>query len=148
MQTEGTRLPQETETVEQHQIRLRVRYAETDQMGVVYHANYLVWMEVGRVELVRSRGINYKALEQTEGLFLAVFGVGCRYLRPARYDQEIIVGTEIVKSNARTVEFAYDIRAADDNQLLAQGRTRHIWVNRDMRPARLPEQYWTLLQVG
>ena len=141
-------MPQETETVEQHQIRLRVRYAETDQMGVVYHANYLVWMEIGRVELVRSRGINYKDLEQTEGLFLAVVDVNCRYLRPARYDQEITVGTEVVNSNARTVEFAYSIRAADGNKLLAQGRTRHIWVNRDMRPARLPEQYWTLLQVG
>lgn len=141
-------MPEETETVEQHRIRLRVRYAETDQMGVVYHANYLVWMEIGRVELVRSRGINYKDLEQREGLFLAVVDVGCRYFSPARYDQEIIVGTEVVKSNSRTVEFAYDIRAAEGNKLLAQGRTRHIWVNRDMRPARLPEQYWSLLQVG
>ncbi len=148
MQTKGTVLPLETETVEKHQTRLRVRYAETDQMGVVYHSNYLIWMEIGRVELVRSRGINYKDLEQKEGLFLAVVDVKCRYLSPARYDQEIIVYTAVVNSNARTVEFAYDIHSAEDHKLLAQAGTRHIWVNREMRPSRLPEQYWTLLQVG
>ncbi len=141
-------MPPETESLDKHRCSLRVRYAETDQMGVVYHANYLVWMEIGRVELVRSRGINYKDLEQTEGLFLAVVEVNCRYLAPARYDQEIIIYTEVVNSNARMVEFAYDICAAENNKLLAQGRTRHIWVNREMRPSRLPEQYWTLLQVG
>ena len=148
MRTEGTILPPETETLERHQTRLRVRYAETDQMGVVYHSNYLIWMEMGRVELVRSRGVNYKELEQKEGLFLAVIDVKCRYLSPARYDQEIIVYTAVVNSNARTVEFAYDIHSAEDHKLLAQAGTRHIWVNREMRPARLPERYWTLLQVG
>ncbi len=148
MRTKGIALPQETETLERHQTRLRVRYAETDQMGVVYHSNYLIWMEMGRVELVRSRGINYKDLEQKEGLFLAVIDVKCRYLFPARYDQEIIVYTAIVNANTRTVEFAYDIHSAEDHKLLAQAGTRHIWVNREMRPARLPEQYGTLLQVG
>ena len=138
----------ETETLERHQTRLRVRYAETDQMGVVYHSNYLVWMEIGRVELVRSRGINYKDLEQTEGLFLAVVDVHCRYFSPARYDQEITVYTGIVNANARKVEFAYDIHHAGDGKLLAQGGTRHVWVNREMRPARLPEKYWSCLQVG
>jgi acyl-CoA thioester hydrolase len=148
MRTKGTVLPQETETLERHQTRLRVRYAETDQMGVVYHANYLVWMEIGRVELVRSRGIHYKDLEQTDGVFLAVVAVNCRYLSPARYDQEIVIYTEIINSNARTVEFAYHIHSAEDHKLLAQGGTRHIWVNREMRPARLPEKYWTFLRVG
>ena len=141
-------MPQETETVERHETRLRVRYAETDQMRVVYHANYLVWMEVGRVELVRSRGINYKELEQTEGLFLAVIDVHCRYLFPARYDQEIVVYTEVVHSNARKVEFAYHIHSVEDHRLLVQGGTRHIWVNREMHPTRLPEKYWSFLRVG
>ena len=141
-------MPQETETLERHQTRLRVRYAETDQMGVVYHANYLIWMEMGRVGLVRARGINYKDLEQKEGLFLAVVDVKCRYLFPARYDQEIIVYTELVNANTRTVEFAYHIHSAEDGKLLAQGGTRHMWVNRQMRPARLPEKYWSLLHVG
>jgi acyl-CoA thioester hydrolase len=141
-------LPENTETLERHETRLRVRYAETDQMGVVYHANYLVWMEIGRVELVRSRGVDYKDLEGTEGIFLAVIDVKCRYLFPARYDQEIVVYTEIAHATARTVEFAYHIHSAEDGKLLAQGGTRHMWVNRQMRPARLPEKYWSLLQVG
>ena len=141
-------MPENTETVERHQTRLRVRYAETDQMRVVYHANYLVWMEIGRVELVRARGSNYKELEQTEGLFLAVIDVNCRYLFPARYDQEIVIYTEVVHSNARKVEFTYHIHSVEDHRLLAQGGTRHIWVNREMRPTRLQEKYWSFLRVG
>ncbi len=87
----------------QHQTRLRVRYAETDQMGVVYHANYLVWMEIGRVELVRSLGLDYKRLEESEGLYLSVIEVTCRYRRPARYDQEVVVQTEIAKATSRVI---------------------------------------------
>ena len=117
-------------------------------MGVVYHANYLVWMEIGRVELVRSRGFNYKQLEQTEGLFLAVVDVNCRYLAPARYDQEIIVETEIVNSNPRIVEFGYEIRCGDSGTLLAKGSTRHVWLKHDMRPTRLPQEYHDILRIG
>ncbi len=131
-----------------HRTHLRVRYAETDQMGVVYYANYLVWMEIGRVELVRSRGLDYKSLEETEGRFLSVVDASCRYLYPARYDQEIIVLTEIVSTNARMVEFGYEIRSAAPDRLLAQGSTRHFWLNREWRPARLPQQYEHLLRVG
>lgn len=134
--------------VGKHQTRLRVRYAETDQMGVVYHANYLVWMEIGRVELVRSRGFNYKDLEGREGLYLTVVDVSCRYLHPARYDQEILVQTEVLTSNPRTIEFGYQVRCAQSERLLATGSTRHIWLNRDWRPTRLPEQYRHLLRVG
>jgi acyl-CoA thioester hydrolase len=131
-----------------HEVRLRVRYAETDQMGVVYHANYLVWMEIGRVELVRSRGFPYKDLEQSEGLYLAVVEVSCRYLNPARYDEEIVVETKIVSANARTVVFGYQIRVAGTERLLVEGSTRHVWLNREWRPTRLPEQYRDLLRVG
>src|SRR5947209_20243834 len=88
-----------TDTANKQEVSFRVRYAETDQMGVVYHANYLDWMEIGRVELVRSRGFNYKDLEQREGLLLAVVEANCRYLRPTRYDQDIVVRTEMVSSN-------------------------------------------------
>lgn len=131
-----------------HETRFRVRYAETDQMGVVYYANYLVWLEIGRVELVRSRGFDYKAIEQAEGLHLSVVEARCRYIHPARYDQEIVVQTEVAKASSRAIEFAYQIRSADPDRLLAQGSTRHIWVNRDWRPARLPEPYHNLLRVG
>jgi acyl-CoA thioester hydrolase len=124
-----------------HQVRFRVRYAETDQMGVVYHANYLIWMEIGRVELVRSRGFNYKDLEKAEGILLSVVEAQCRYLSPARYDDEICVQTEIRRANARLIEFGYEIRCATDDRILATGSTRHIWLNREMKPARLPEKY-------
>src|SRR3954447_21727325 len=110
---------------DKHRTRFRVRYAETDQMGVVYYANYLIWMEIGRVELVRARGFDYKQLE-AEGLFLSVIDANCHYLHPARYDQEITVQTEVVNSSSRTIEFAYQIRSADPDRLLAQGSTRHI----------------------
>ena len=127
------------------QTRLRVRYAETDQMGVVYYANYLVWMEVGRVELVRTLGFQYKDLEQTDGLYLSVIDAQCRYVYPARYDQEIVVETKIVKATSRTVEFGYSIRSAEPERLLAEGSTRHIWLNREWKPTTLPERYRTAL---
>ena len=117
-------------------------------MGVVYYANYLIWMEIGRVELVRERGFNYKELEQKEGLFLSVIDATCRYLYPARYDEEIVVQTEVVNSSSRTIEFAYQIRSAGSDRLLAQGSTRHIWLNREWRPVRLPDQYREVLRVG
>jgi acyl-CoA thioester hydrolase len=127
--------------------RFRVRYAETDQMGVVYYANYLVWMEVGRVEFVRGLGFQYKDLEQTEGLYLSVVEANCRYIYPARYDQEIVVETRIVKASSRMVEFGYRIRSAEPEKLLAEGFTRHIWLNKEWRPTALPEKYREALGV-
>jgi acyl-CoA thioester hydrolase len=131
----------------QHETRLRVRYAETDQMGVVYYANYLVWMEIGRVELVRALGFPYKELEETDGLYLAVIEATCRYLYPARYDEEIVIETQILNSNTRVIEFAYVIRSAEPERVLARGSTRHMWLNRELRPAHLPERYHQALGV-
>lgn len=139
---------EDQESAAKHRTTFRVRYAETDQMGVVYHANYLVWMEIGRVELVRSRGLNYKDLEASEGIFLGVVEASCRYHFPARYDQEVVVETEIVGANARIVEFSYRILVAGSEKLLARGSTKHLWLNRDMRPSRLPEKYHAVLCVG
>jgi acyl-CoA thioester hydrolase len=130
-----------------HQTKLRVRYAETDQMGVVYYANYLVWMEVGRVELVRSLGFQYKDLEQSEGLYLSVIEANCRYVYAARYDQEVIVETRIVKASSRMVEFGYRMSSVEPERLLAEGSTRHIWLNREWRPTSLPEKYRGSLSV-
>jgi acyl-CoA thioester hydrolase len=127
---------------------MRVRYAETDQMGVVYYANYLIWMEVGRVELVRSLGLEYKKLEHREGLYLSVIEANCRYVYPARYDQEIAVDTSISKATNRVVEFRYRISSIEPERLLAEGSTRHIWLNREFRPARLPLDYQSKLQTG
>lgn len=148
IQTRGSRLEHVSNTAPKHRTQVRVRYAETDQMGVAYYANYFVWMELGRVELVRSRGCNYKDLERTAGLYLSVVDAACRYLSPATYDQEIVIQTEIVSANPRMVEFGYEIRSADPDRLLAQGTTRHIWLNREWRPTRLPEQFHKLLWIG
>ncbi len=123
-----------------HETHLRVRYAETDQMGLVYYANYFVWMEVGRAEYCRAAGIVYRDLELETGLYLAVAGAQCRYLAPARYDEEISVRTNIGSANRRMVEFQYEIRRAAN--LLATGSTRHIFLNRNMKPESLPERYW------
>jgi acyl-CoA thioester hydrolase len=130
-----------------HETRLRVRYAETDQMGVVYYANYFVWMEIGRVELVRAQGLDYKQLEETEGLFLAVMDATCRYRYPARYDQEILIETRVLHANSRVIEFGYEIRSVDPERLLAEGSTKHLWLNRNWRPSRLPERYRKMLQI-
>ncbi|MGA2267990.1 MAG: thioesterase family protein [Bryobacteraceae bacterium] len=121
--------------------RFRVRYAETDQMGVVYYANYLVWMEVGRVELCKARGFNYRAMEQEDGVLLAVAEAHCRYRSPARFDDEVIVKTWIEEANPRVVTFAYEMRLAGTDRALATGQTRHVFVNRDLRRSRLPEKY-------
>lgn len=131
-----------------HQTRVRVRYSETDRMGVVYHSNYLIWMEIGRVELIRSLGLNYRNLEESEGIALAVIEAQCRYLSPARYDQEVTIEASISSFTPRSVTFGYDIRAADCGRLLATGQTRHVWVNREIKSTRLPEQYLEILRKG
>jgi acyl-CoA thioester hydrolase len=124
-----------------HQTRLRVRYAETDQMGVVYYANYLVWMEVARVEFCKALGFRYKDMEIDDGVLLAVVDAQCRYLYPARFDQEVIVETRIAETNSRMVSFSYEMRLAESDRKPATGSTRHIFCNRAMKPVRLPEKY-------
>ena len=121
--------------------RLRVRYAETDQMGVVYYANYLVWMEVGRVEYCRSAGIRYRDMEAEDGILLAVVEATCRYLSPALYDEEVIVRTWIEQAHARMIRFGYEMPEASGGRCLATGETRHVFCGRDRKPRKLPEKY-------
>jgi len=121
--------------------RFRVRYAETDQMGVVYYANYLVWMEIGRAEYCRAAGIRYKDMELEDGVRLAVVDAHCRYLHPARYDEEITVKTWIAHANRRMIEFHYHIHNAEVSQGLADGETKHIFLGPDMKPVKLPQKY-------
>ncbi|MGH9673141.1 MAG: acyl-CoA thioesterase [Bryobacteraceae bacterium] len=122
-----------------HTTIVRVRYAETDQMGVVYHANYLVWMEVGRVECCREAGVRYRDLE-AEGVRLAVVEVRCRYLAPAHYDEEVAVRTWIAEASTRMVRFGYEMRHAGNGLLLATAETRHVFLGADMKPRKLPER--------
>lgn len=127
-----------------HEARLRVRYAETDQMGIVYHANYLVWMEVGRVEYFRSSGLRYRDFETEAGLHLAVIEAGCRYLAPARYDDEIAVRTRVSETNPRMVAFEYEIANAATGQTLATGHTKHLFLDAEGKPRKVPEGYRAL----
>jgi acyl-CoA thioester hydrolase len=126
--------------------RIRVRYAETDQMGVVYHANYLVWFEVGRVELIRQMGLDYKAMEQEDGCGIAVVEATVRYKAPARYDDELIVRTRIEHVRGSIVRFAYGVYRAADEVLLCEGATTHIVVDRTMKRAAMPARYAELFQ--
>jgi acyl-CoA thioester hydrolase len=124
--------------------RIRVRYAETDQMGMAYYANYLIWMEVGRSDLCRECSFSYRDLEREENAFLAVAEATCRYLSPARYDDEIVIETELTRVKSRVVEFSYRIRRAET--LLAEGKTIHVVIGPDGRPRAMPERYLTLLR--
>jgi acyl-CoA thioester hydrolase len=128
--------------------RLHVRYAETDQMGVVYYSNYLVWMEVGRVDLCKACGFNYRDMETEDGVFLAVAEANCRYQSPARFDDEVIVKTWIEKAGTRMVVFAYEMRLAGTGRALATGYTRHVFVSREMRLTHLPPKYHAMFGLS
>lgn len=128
-----------------HETSLRVRYAETDQMGVAYYSNYFVWMEVGRVEYCKATGFRYRDMEEQDGVLLAVVGAECRYLSPARYDDEVIVKTWIEQANPRMIRFGYEMREASSGGTLATGETKHLFCGRDLKPVKLPEKYRPLL---
>jgi acyl-CoA thioester hydrolase len=121
--------------------RLRVRYAETDQMGVVYHSNHFIWFEIGRVELMRQLGFSYRDMEQNDGCFIAVVDARCRYKAPARYDDEVIVRTHLKNVRESVVHFGYELLRADDGALLAEGETTHIVTDAQMNATPLPEKY-------
>jgi acyl-CoA thioester hydrolase len=129
-----------------HLSSIRVRYAETDQMGVVYYANYFVWMEVARVEYCRSIGFHYKDMELEDGILLAVAESHCRYVSPARFDDEVSIATTVPEVNQRFVTFDYEISCA--GRRVAVGQTRHIFLNRAFRPARLPDKYAALFGIA
>ena len=124
--------------------RFRVRYAETDQMGMVYYANYLIWMEVGRSDFCRECGFSYREMEREEHAYLTVAEANCRYLAPARYDDEVLVETELARVRSRVVEFSYRIKCGAT--LLADGRTVHVVIGTDGRPRVMPERYLELLR--
>ncbi len=121
--------------------RLRVRYAETDQMGVVYHSNYLIWFEVGRADLIRALGLDYKSMEREEGVGIAVVEATCRYKAPARYDDELIVRTTLAGIRGSVLRFTYTLHRAQDDLLLCEGATTHVVVSGSMKRAPMPERY-------
>ena len=118
-----------------------MRYAETDQMGVVYHANHFVWFEVGRVELLRQLGFSYRDMETKDHCFIAVVDARCRYKAPARYDDEIIVRTQLKNVRESVIHFGYELIRESDGLLLAEGETTHIVTNAEMKATALPTKY-------
>lgn len=111
---------------------IRVRYQETDQMGVVYHTNYIVWFEVGRCEFIRQFDIDYLELEKM-GIFLPVVEVNCRYISPARFNDEVAIDTRLVYFSGSKMKFEYTVTRVSDGTPLATGWTMHIWVDRQMK---------------
>jgi acyl-CoA thioester hydrolase len=132
--------------------QVRVRYAETDQMGIVYYANYLVWFEIGRVELLRSLGLAYSQLEKEHECILPVVEASCRYRSPARYDDEILIETRPALLRGSVLKFAYKIyrkanQEGNERELLAEGETVHVVCDDQLNKKPLPGHYVEALRA-
>ena len=120
---------------------VRVRYAETDQMGGVYHSNFIIWFEVGRVEFLRALGFSYRDMEEKDACFIAVVDARCRYKAPAHYDDEITVRTTLKNVRESVIHFGYELVRASDGLLLAEGETTHVVTDAQMKRRTIPEKY-------
>lgn len=130
-----------------YETTLRVRYAETDQMGVVYHSNFIIWFEVGRVEMLREAGVSYKDMEAVDDCHFVVVEVRCQYSKPARYDDMIRIRTRVAEVRTRTMRFTYEIFNDATGELLATGETSHVICDSASKPKTLPEKYRKLFSV-
>jgi acyl-CoA thioester hydrolase len=128
-----------------HEALLRVRYAETDKMGVVYHANYLIWFEIGRTEFCRARGFSYRDMEENEDAFLVVVESYCRYKAPAYYDDVLMVRTHITELRRRSLRFGYEIVRESDGTVIAEGETGHVVTDANGRVRSMPPGFSELL---
>ena len=133
--------------IEYHDAMVRVRYAETDQMGVVYHANYLVWFEVGRVELMRTLGFEYKRMEIEDDCRIVVADVHCRYHHAAMYDEVLCIRTRIAESRNRVIKFSYEVIREADGKVIANGETTHVIRGSNGRPKLLPKKYHSVFSA-
>jgi acyl-CoA thioester hydrolase len=120
---------------------VRVRYAETDKMGIVYYANYLIYFEIGRVEFMRQRGLDYSRMELEDDSFIVVAEARIRYRRPARYDDPLRIRTRVNSARRRTIRFGYEVLHDETGELLATGETVHVVCDSKGRPKTLPEKY-------
>ncbi len=141
MKAEETQSRRTISEAQVFETRFRVRYAETDQMGVVYHSNFVIWFEVGRVEMMRQLGFTYREMEEHDGIHIAVVDVRCRYKAPARYDDMVTVRTRLVNVRDSLLHFGYEIVRGDDGTVLAEGETVHIVVDSEFKRIPLPPRY-------
>lgn len=130
---------------EWHDTKIRVRYAETDQMGVVHHSNYLVWFELGRSDFCRARGFSYKDMEEKDDALMVVAEAYCRYKSPAFYEDIVTIRTKIAEIRSRSVQFVYEVFRESDNLLLAEGETLHLVTDKNKKVRSLPAQYKAML---
>jgi acyl-CoA thioester hydrolase len=121
--------------------KLRVRYAETDRMGIVYHSNFVIWFEVGRVELLRQLGFEYSQMEAQDNCHIPVVDLRVRYKAPAQYDDEVVIRTELKNVRSSLLHFSYEVFRERDRTLLATGETMHIIVDGKFERCALPEKY-------
>ncbi len=126
--------------------RFRVRYAETDAMGIVHHSTYIVWFEEGRSDFMRQIGVPYSEIERN-GYYFTVVDVKARYILPAVYDEEVVVRTRLVEVKSRKLSIRYEVFRASDWTLLAEGESHHICVNRAFKVARIPDGYFRVLKA-
>ncbi len=124
----------------------RVTYRMTDQMGVVYYGNYMEFFEIGRAELFRSAGLNYRHME-SDGFLLAATHASCDYLASAFYDDLLEITTRITTMTRAKIHFSYEIRRQNDPQILARGATHHVYLSRDGRPRRISPEWWNRLET-
>jgi len=128
-----------------HETEVRVRYAETDQMGIAHHANYLIWFEAGRSDLCRARGFSYKDMEEQEDALMVVAESYVRYKSPAFYEDILTIKTGISEIRSRSIRFSYEISRASDSSLIAEGETLHLVTNKQQKVKTIPEAYKRLL---
>jgi acyl-CoA thioester hydrolase len=131
----------ENSAAEVFETKLRVRYAETDQMGVVYHSNYIIWFEVGRVEMLRQLGFTYREMEKQDATHIAVVDVRCRFKAPALYDDYVVIRTRLLNVRDSLLHFGYEILRDADGTLLAEGETVHIVVDAGFKRMAIPDKY-------
>ena len=124
-----------------HETEIRVRYAETDQMGIVHHANYLIWFEAGRSDICRAKGFSYKDMEEEENALMVVAETYCRYKSPAYYEDILTIRTKVGEIRSRSLRFFYEIYRASDDALIAEGETLHLVTDQDKKVRRMPEVY-------
>jgi len=127
-------------------VEVRVRYADTDQMGVVYYANYFVWLEVARTEFLRSSGIDYRNIEKEKQLALPVVEAYCKYKAPARYDEIIMIRIKASQVKNSSLRFDYSLFNKENNELLAVAYTTHVFIDKDRRPVRMPKEIQNMFE--